>query len=413
MSAAAACDASPPPAHSILFTISNARFAKSGACPHVAAIGDADGDRVADLVVANQVEPRGSDTCVAVVHSGKDGARLHECIVPGLVRSRWPVDLYPVGDVDGDGRREVAAVVLNDYGSPSGASVCVLSSADGRMVLEIENALGEERFGENVMAGGDLDRDGADDVLVHVGGPDISERPDLATLTTPGLLRAYSGRTGEALWTWQGVRKGEEFGREAAAAADCNGDGFPDVLVGVGGCKDGGRALLISGRDGSILREFPADRGERHFGSNVSLVRDLDGDGASDLLIEAVDQARIHSARTGALLRRIPPARDSMAFGLHALQRAGDWNGDGLEEFVTSDLRTGIGGPDPFEHNATVACLVDGATGTELEAVEFNVGGFPPRLALLGDIDGDGSTDLALPTLEQIYVVSGQRFFGR
>ena len=72
-----------------------------------------------------------------------------------------------------------------------------------------------------------------------------------------GSVFAYSAASGSLLWEAQGQVDGDRFGSAVVGIGDVNGDGTPDVLGGapradVGGV-DSGAAVLVSGLDGNPL----------------------------------------------------------------------------------------------------------------------------------------------------------------
>ena len=403
--ASAGCfEASPPPARSILFVIPTPRSPDK---PHPVAIGDANGDGTPDLAVADGVESRGGGLLVARVHSGRDGGALSELVVPVAQAQQWSVDLFALGDVDADGRMDVGVVLPGRNGRPSGSPAYVFSANDGRLVLELANALGEERFGCALTGGGDLDADGRGDVLIGVGGSTGAQEWDPDPGDSPGTLRAISSRTGAVLWEVVGRYPGEEFGATAASTPDLSGDGVGDVLVGAGGWDGSGRAVLLSGRDGRELQEIPGKPGERCFGRRVGVLGDLDRDGAPEFLLQSIGRARIHSGANGSTLAVLAQLESGWALDSTSI---GDVDGDGWPEFVASDLRWRYE-VDPFEYGAIVACLVSGADGRELAVTEFDQPGFGPDPVVVGDLDADGVRDIALATGDRVYVVSSRRFF--
>jgi hypothetical protein len=75
---------------------------------------------------------------------------------------------------------------------------------------------------------------------------------------------------------------------------DVNGDNTADVLVGAADAdvddeEGAGRAYLLSGSDGSLLRTYESPRPESgaEFGGSVATLGDADGDGTPDLAVGA------------------------------------------------------------------------------------------------------------------------------
>ncbi len=114
-----------------------------------------------------------------------------------------------------------------------------------------------ENLGIGLEGAGDINRDGAGDVVAGA----------------PGSSRAYvySGRDGRLLLTLMPDSTNEGFGASASGAGDQNGDGFDDVIVGAAAAGQGaGRAYLFSGKDGSRLRTLDGEHAGDGFGSIVA-----------------------------------------------------------------------------------------------------------------------------------------------
>ena len=100
-----------------------------------------------------------------------------------------------------------------------------------------------------------------------------------------GIMVARSPKSGDELWKREQA-DGENLGWDLAQAGDQDGDGRLDFFVGAPSTRERARVLLLSGRDGSVLRTY-ADRR----GLVLRMVRrpldDLDGDSRADLAVGA------------------------------------------------------------------------------------------------------------------------------
>ena len=139
--------------------------------PELASAGDVDGDGLADLLLASRGGPGILD-----VHSGRSGESLYELdLGPGGLAFEG------IGDLDRDGRDDIAA--------SSGGELVVFSGASGAILRRIEGAtLGLGRC--------DLDGDGRAELLItrSVKGPARAEE-----LWDQGRLEVLSGRDGGVL----------------------------------------------------------------------------------------------------------------------------------------------------------------------------------------------------------------------
>src|SRR5438132_541885 len=224
-------------------------------------------------------------------------------------------------------------------------------------------------FGFSVAGVGDLNHDGVPDVLVGV--PHHSNFG--ADHINAGEAFVFSGRDGSIIFTLTDPdeEEGNRMGYAVASLGDVNGDGIPDLLVGVpkkdtpAGLPDVGSAYIFSGADGSFIRSLdpPAQGGAEangRFGTAVANAGDVNGDGVSDILIGAPGQGRayVFDGATGALIRTItsPVAETLPSFGF-AVAGGRDVNGDGIPDFV-------IGAPQAGGKGA--AFVFNGANGTLL-----------------------------------------------
>ena len=143
---------------------------------------------------------------------------------------------------------------------------------------------------------------------------------------------------------------GREFGLALAGVGDVDGDGVPDLAV---GAPEQGRVFLFSGATGQRLRTLnnPTPQAGARFGRALAGVGDVDGDGVPDLTVGAPGQdvegrdtqgqVFLFSGATGQQLRTLnnPTPQAGARFG-RELAGVGDVDGDGV-----SDLAVGA----PFQ----------------------------------------------------------------
>src|SRR5438132_2447155 len=292
-----------------------------------------------------------------------------------------------VGDVDGDGVPDLAVgapfqdgdfAVSNGFGPPQDVGkVWLISGATLGVITQLNDPYFQTPnptkfggfFGFSVAGVGDLNHDGVPDVLVGVP----HHTNFAADRVNCGEAFVFSGRDGSIIFTLNDPdeAEGNRMGYAVASLGDVNGDGIPDLLVGVpkkdtpAGLPDVGSAYIFSGADGSFIRSLdpPAQGGAEangRFGTAVANAGDVNGDGVFDVLIGAPGQGRayVFNGATGALIRTItsPVAETLPSFGF-AVAGGRDVNGDGIPDFV-------IGAPQAGGKGA--AFVFNGANGTLL-----------------------------------------------
>ena len=233
-----------------------------------------------------------------------------------------------VGDMDGDGEAELAlgGVALRGAVYVVAASVADTDGDDGAVdgVIDMQFALDalykawkfDRGWGDAVglaVAGlGDIDGDGAADMIVGAPGAGTGSEPGAAEVVLATALRR--GRSSDLLNSQDGWRLVGEAPRDRAGASvaggDVDGDGMAEILIGAprhdAKQLDEGSVYLLSSlalRTSSArtielatISELPnawkfvgEDAGDQA-GASVALAGDMDGDGIGDILIGAPGQ---------------------------------------------------------------------------------------------------------------------------
>ena len=254
----------------------------------VAGAGDVDGDGLADLVAGAPLEDAGGTwSGGARVWSGADGSLLHQ-LAGKAAGDRLGSAVAAAGDLDGDGAADLLlGAPYDELAGPGAGSAVAVAGAGAGLLLHVPGAAAGELFGSALTSVGDLDLDGVPDLAV---GAPRSDGPG-GTLPDAGRVAVLSGATGALLLEIYGDAPGDRLGTALASPGDVDQDGFPDLLVGLplhdAAGLDAGAARLVSGADGSELLFVLGDSAGDRLGAAVGAAGLVNADGVPDLLIGA------------------------------------------------------------------------------------------------------------------------------
>jgi hypothetical protein len=295
----------------------------------LAVVGDLDGDGLADILVgAPGVEVGGKDDAgLARVISGKDGKTLFT-FEGEAEDEQFGATVAPAGDMNGDGKPDLAVgSPLAPMGTVERVGVVRVYSGKDGSLLHRFRGFANATLGASMVPVGDLNGDGKGDLAV--GAPLAIWKGVMAA----GFVRVYSGADGSDLKTWGGEGRTiwDCFGIGLAVPGDMNGDKVPDLWVAaVGGetvagelgreKKPAGRIDLVSGKDGTVIRAIRSERFGEGLGMSLAVAGDLNGDGVPDLLagaggageagnrdISKAGRARVYSGKDGSVLLTLTP----------------------------------------------------------------------------------------------------------
>ncbi len=317
---------------------------------------------------------------------------------------RFGTAVAGVGDVNADGYDDflVGAEAADPGGKANAGSAVIYSGLDGSVLQRFDGSSNGDRLGTAVAGVGDIDGDGADDVVI--GAPEA----DPNGLSAAGTAVVFSGATGALLFRFDGAAANDQLGNAVAGAGDVDDDGVPDILVGAyladpGGVSLAGSAFVYSGATGLELYRFDGTSLGDTFGGAVAGVGDLDADGHDEVLIGAhnadpngrlsAGSAFVYSGFDGSEMFRFDGGNPDDWLGI-AVGSAGDVDQDG-----TPDLVVGAESASPSTvFKAGSAFVYSGATGLQLYQFDGDVANAFLGSAVdgAGDVDGDGYPDLLI-----------------
>ncbi|HGY91661.1 MAG TPA: hypothetical protein ENK43_10875 [Planctomycetes bacterium] len=312
---------------------------------HLFSLGDLNGDGIRDFAVTDPNASLGpiSGAGKVTILSGSDGAQLFQ-VTGSTANERFGSSVLDLGDLNADGVPDVAigAPRATVGGTLGIGRVRILSGADLSLILNINGnaSVGDAEFGSSLSLADDFDGDGLSDLLVGI--------PGAATLgPDTGRARLISTSDGSVLITMEGLESGARLGQSVAAWIDADNDGIQDFVAaapasaGLTGSNTGS-AVIYSGADGSPFGGWVGENAGDLFGAFLATSDDVDGDGSPNLLVGvpgsdawATDAGAIH------VYSRFWPRPRYVLHGGKAHERfgasaapLGDVDGDGLGEIV-------------------------------------------------------------------------------
>ena len=404
----------------------------------VSGVGDTNGDGIDDIIIgAPGADPGGENQAgeAYVIYgrtngfpavfelaslNGTNGFQLNGITELGLCAS----SVSGAGDVNNDGINDII-IGAHNVSSAAGESYVVygrvdnystpfeLSSLNGTNGFRIAGTENLAYSGCSVSGAGDLNNDGADDVIVgaYRGSPDgklYAGKSYVVFGQTNNfnggiLLSDLNGNNGFQL---NGVDASDRCGFSVSGAGDLNNDGIDDIIIGAPGLNlSFGESYVVYGSSLGFpaVFEFSSLDGTNGFklngigmanycGYSVSDAGDVNGDGIDDVIIGA-ENARPCNKTTGAgesylvygnadgfpaifELSSLDNSKGVQFNGIDDADHSGwsvsgarDMNGDGIDDII-------IGAPyaDPYGVGAAgESYVVYGSTGMVLSA--------PPQIA--------------------------------
>ena len=330
----------------------------------VASLGDVNGDGVNDLAVGSREAPGGT---VRVLFMNADGTVKNSTLIGGNVGggpeldadAQFGASLAGVCDFDGDGVPDLSV------GAPHANQVhLLLLKSDGTVKDSttispepfVSPGFRVRSFGNSIASLGDLDGDGIGDLAIgaptsgYSGYGDFEPRGaiEVAFLKADGSVKRFEKT---------GISTNSEYGHLGATVTslgDIDGDGVADLAASKPGDASeeyGGKAveILLMNSNGTVKRGIETD--QWGFGYSMASVGDLDGNGVADAASASYSETLFGELKI-LLLNSDGSVRDTLTVnsanggpllkkgeGFVAVTSLGDLDGDG-----TTELAVGVAG---------------------------------------------------------------------
>ena len=338
----------------------------------LAKLGDINGDGFDDVAVTN------STINIFLGQSEKSTA-----LMPSYIINGYGDTFAFCGDINGDGFEDV---LVGNGGINEAYIFAGGENFDVEPDVVFKGSSGSG-FGYSLAGGGDINNDGFSDVVIGASSSSTNGTNSGSAYVLLGnseifvsyYLAAFGYPTN---YTFNGSTENERFGNAVAIVKDMNGDGFDEIAVGENfGFLSSGQNKVFIYNGGELLNSTPAhilnsnDKGSLAFRDITSI--DYDGDGYNEVVAGdySFDVAFIYKNKFSGSI-----SSSDITFPFHYRITSGfDFNGDGLDDFLTGNI---------FHTYFKLFLNVNNSiSATELYS-------FSGKANFIGDVNKDGFDDI-------------------
>ena len=342
--------------------------------PNGIQIADIDGDGKPDILVGNA----SADSSIALLRNTSTVGFL-SFAAPQLILLPIRPGKMAIGDVDGDGRPDLA--IGNGFYGADHFVVYHNASSIGNIRFDSSTDIAAADVGSSTMQ--DLDGDG---------------KPDLVTVSSfPGSTQVFQNTSYQGAISFSGPIILEYEIPDAEVVQDMDGDGKPDILL-------LRYNFLVSYRNTSTpgFMSFSNVSAMPVTSSNINWMTagDVDGDGKPDIIMDSYDSGTaiiyvyLNTSTPGTISfgpRVTLPIRTNTALEKISVD---DMDGDGIADLVVTVFEDSIGPP----YTGAVSLYKGISTPGHVAfaaPVEYPVA-LDPFSNKTGDLDGDGRPDIVI-----------------
>jgi hypothetical protein len=343
-----------------------------------AQMADLDGDGHLDMAVGGYTNDQNNFEGVVRVCLGNGDGTFQSAVGYRFPEVPTQVSFMALGDLDGDGDIDIAAITDKSWDRKLSV---LLNNGDGTFKNgESHYAGSKPNFAGGGLVMGDFDGDGDLDTVTtsHTGYYDSSNISVLINTGHGNFQSTVNYKT-------------EDF-PDSLALSDLDGDGDLDVAV---ACSDGTISVHMNNGDGTLQDAATYQAGS---GDQSLALGDVDGDGDPDAVVANIGSVSvlINNGYGNFQIPVVYPNENTGGAGEGLSVMLGDLDGDGdLDLAGTFDRWYG--------DSDYIYVLLNKGEGTFQYATSYRVGVDAEAVAL-GDLDGDGSIDIATLTWDSANV---------